>query len=543
MTVNPRVYQVLDEIQGAWRFRWIALATAAVLCAAGWVVVFSLPDSYGATANVLVDTRTALKPALEGLAVEQDVSVQLNYVRASLLADPQLRRIAALTGILSPAVVDPARQEEILSGLKNRIQLTVQPATEGGSPGGTTYGIFYKDTVRPRALQVVTVLLDTLVSETLGGKRAGAQNAQQFLETQIRDYEKRLRAAEDRLAAFKSRHLGQMPNEQGGYFAQLQHETQAVEDLRTKLLTAQTRRATLEGQLHGNAAVAATALPFSGVNGAPSAADTVSRIAEAQARLDDLELRFTDKHPDVIAARANLEELKQRRATEIEKLRQGDANAAAASGASANPVFQSIQLALNQVDVEISDLHAQLAQHEDKVKELKRVVDTAPQVEAEYQQLTRDYDVDKAQYTALLSNYQKARLGEQADSAGSVRFEVVQPPTVSYRPVSPRRGFLLAAVLLIALAAGTGLAYQLDRLRPVVVSTSGLKRLTGLANIAVVGQAFPTRTGILFRREMRHVSIAVACLLGAFIVEFLLSRAGVRLSVPALKQVVRSWVS
>ena len=60
-------------------------------------------------------------------------------------------------------------------------------------------------------------------------------------------------------------------------------------------------------------------------------------------------------------------------------------------------------------------------------------MNSAPQVEAEYQQLNRDYDVNKAQYTALLESYQKARLGERADNAGSVRFEVVLPPTA---PVS-----------------------------------------------------------------------------------------------------------
>ena len=37
----------------------------------------------------------------------------------------------------------------------------------------------------------------------MGGKREGSENAQKFLETQIKDYEQRLSAAEDKLAAFK----------------------------------------------------------------------------------------------------------------------------------------------------------------------------------------------------------------------------------------------------------------------------------------------------------------------------------------------------
>ncbi len=165
-------------MQGAWRFRWIAIAAATALATAGWLIVFALSDWYGAAAAVLVNTRTALTPALKDLAVEPDVSVQLNYVRESLLAGPQLRRIAQLTGMLAAAGADPARQEEVLSNLRKRIQLTVQNNAETGSSAGTSYGIHYQDTDRARALKVVNILLTTLVDETLGGKRQGAQNAQ-----------------------------------------------------------------------------------------------------------------------------------------------------------------------------------------------------------------------------------------------------------------------------------------------------------------------------------------------------------------------------
>jgi uncharacterized protein involved in exopolysaccharide biosynthesis len=254
--------------------------------------------------------------------------------------------------------------------------------------------------------------------------------------------------------------------------------------------------------------------------------------------LDELLLKYTDKHPDVIAARETLAELKTRRAAEIENLRKGDANAAATSGASANPVFQSIQLALNEVDVDIADARAQLVEHENKAHELRKLLDTAPQVEAEYAQLTRDYDVNKAQYTALLSNYEKARLGERAVNAGSVRFEIVQPPTVSFQPVSPARSRLLAGLLLAALGAGGALAYALAQLHPIVVSAGGLAQLTGLAVLGVVGPAFPSAARRSWRRQVWLVSTAVCVLFAACVAVIILSRSGLRLSVPALRAMV-----
>jgi polysaccharide chain length determinant protein (PEP-CTERM system associated) len=257
---------------------------------------------------------------------------------------------------------------------------------------------------------------------------------------------------------------------------------------------------------------------------------TMSRIKETQAKLDDLLLRFTDKHPDVIATRETLQELQRRRTAEIESLRRGDANAVAASGASSNPVFQSIQLALNQVDVEIASLRGQLVNHRDKAAELRQRLDTAPQVEAEYAQLTRDYDVNQTQYNALLSNYEKARLGEQADSAGSVRFEIVQPPTASYSPVFPRRVLFLGAVLAAAVLLGAAVAWLLALMRPVVGSAQSLMRLTGLPVLGVVSAAFPGRIRNEERRSVYRFAAGLGCLVFAFLVVVILSRAGLRLA-------------
>src|SRR5450755_5049062 len=103
------------------------------------------------------------------------------------------------------------------------------------STAGTIYIFHYLDGSRARALRVVETLLNTFVEQTLGGKRAGSEQAQEFLQTQIKDYEQRLSAAEDKLAAFKKKNVGLMPSEQGGYFAQLQREVDVAKKAESDL--------------------------------------------------------------------------------------------------------------------------------------------------------------------------------------------------------------------------------------------------------------------------------------------------------------------
>ena len=540
--MTPAFDHVFDEVRGAWRFRWIALITAFIVALIGWAVVFALPDRYEADARVFVDTRTALRPALQGLTIDQNVDAQINYVRQSLLEGPQLERIAKDAGVLPPTVTDERARARILNALSDRIVLGVFSAgTQGDerSTAGTIYTFHFTDGDRARSLRVVESLLNTFVVETLGGKREGSQQAQQFLETQIKDYEQRLSAAEDKLATFKKKNVGLMPSDQGGYFMQLQKEVDAAKKAESDLSVAMSRRDELAKQLHSDSVVSAAG--GSGVTGARGngGSDTLSRIQETQARLDELLLKYTDKHPDVIATRATLAELKQRRATELTNLQRGDASAIASSGAGNNPVYQSMQLELNKVDVEIAALRRELAQHQATVADLRQRLNSAPQVEAEYQQLNRDYDVNKAQYTALLESYQKARLGERADNAGSVRFEVVLPPTSPLVPVFPKRVLLLGLVWLVALGLGGAIAYGLHTLKPILSSVRAVNRLTAFPVLGAVSVAFPTAEKKKMWRHVWRISAATACLVVALGIALVLNWSGARLSIHAIQSLVK----
>lgn len=521
--------QAFGILRGVWRYRWTALSLAWVICAVAWAVILMMPDKYEARARVFVDPSTALKPVIQGLAIEQDVNAELNLVRQSLMSRPHLQKIIDLTG-LAPAAQTPEARAKAVEALGERIDIvSVSPAgSEAGSAPSKVYTISYQDTSRDRSIKVVQILLDSFMEGTLGGKRNGSLEAQAFVEGQIKEYETRLSEAEQRLAEFKKANVGMVPGDtQSDYFTRLQTEIDGVKKVQTQLGIAETRRAALQQQLRGEGPLAAgsAALNSGGrtANG-QGGDDTLSRIQETQAKLDELLLRFTDKHPDVIALRQNLAELKQRRAKEIEALKRGDAGAAAVTGASANPVYQSIQLQLNQADVEIAGLKGELSDHQQKVTELRRMVDTMPQVEAEFARLNRDYNVNKTQYTALVERLEKARLGEEAEEKGSVRFEIIDPPTADFHPVAPKRTLLLLGALLVALASGGAVAYLLTTLRPVFHTARQLGDMTGATILGVVTAIRGPEKQAQMRRQYVAYSVACSALFVALVIVVIVGR-------------------
>ncbi len=201
-------------------------------------MIFAHSRRYAAESKVLVNTRTALQPALEGLVVAPDVSGELDYVRQALLSGPQLSRFAQQVGLVPASGLTDKRRAAALSSFAKRVDITIdQGPSEGGQAGSATYGIMYTDVNQQRALALVKLLTSDLVNETLGGSEQGSEHAQEFLKSQIDAYEKRLQDAEDRLAAFKSQHFGLLPTRAGQLFQQLRagepgdrgHQDQAVD--------------------------------------------------------------------------------------------------------------------------------------------------------------------------------------------------------------------------------------------------------------------------------------------------------------------------
>src|SRR5580700_4789417 len=278
--MNAAVEFILEQLRGIWRFRWTAMLVAWIVCLVGWLVVLGMPDTYAAWARVFIDTRTRLSQVTQGIAVESNIATEAASVREALLGGPQLEKVARLA-IPNYANASPAQQSAIIEGLRTR--LLVDATGEQRNQPADLYTITYTDPDRRQARRVVDQLLRLFLANSLGGSQEGSEQAQQFLTAQIADYDKRLQAAEQRLADFKRENAGMVPGATGDYFTRLRGETDELEKDRLTLSLMQQKHDELQRQLTSDQ-------PLVGAGGAGSS-DTATQIRETQARLDELLLR------------------------------------------------------------------------------------------------------------------------------------------------------------------------------------------------------------------------------------------------------------
>lgn len=500
--------QLMAQLRGAWRFRWLAIGLAWAVALVGWLAVLSLPDSYQARAQVYVDTESVLKPLLSGLAVDTNVMNEVNMVGTVLLSRPNLEKVARDTDLYLRTST-PEAFDRLLQRLPAQIVLS-----DGGR--ANTFTLTYSDFDRTMAVRVVQRLLDTFVEGSLGMKRADSSGAQRFLEEQIRQYEKRLREAEARLADFKRQNVGLMPGETGDYYTRLQTGMQSLEELRAKFRLAMDRRAEQLRQLEGEEPTFGLVTSPSSRTGPVSPLD--ARIAEYERKLETLLVSYTEKHPEVIATRETIAALEaQKNSAQPQRAAAPEAADPARLALRAldiNPVYQGMKLALSQTEVELAELRSRIADQERAVSNLRQRVDTIPEVEAQLVRLNRDYEVNKAQHTALLQRLESARLSEEAEeSKEDMKFRIIEPATAPLQPAGPKRALFLSVVLCFGLGCGVALAILLNQLRPVFSSRAMLASVTGLPVIGAVSFVPVANVPAGLQREPILLAAATALLL------------------------------
>ncbi|MFQ3623818.1 MAG: XrtA system polysaccharide chain length determinant [Acetobacteraceae bacterium] len=457
-------------VVSSWRHRWKALLVAWILCLAGWAVVQRIPDQYRASARVYADVDAVLGAVLRNLAVDGSPQREVDLLIRTLLTRPNLERIIARTD-LDLRVASTADRERLIQELGRTIRIGTQ---RGRS---SVFSIEYTDTDPRLARDVVQAVVTLFMESATATDRQQLEQARTFIEQQIRNYEAQLRAVEQRRIEFRNRYFDLLPLEQGG-MSRLDSSRTRLATLRGELEDTRQRRNLLAAQLEEMQRAPARPRGGGGVD---------PRLAAAERTLRELQLRYTDEHPDVVNTRAIIAQLRSQGA------RGGGGGEAAGPGGQATSTAEQVRLRVVDLDGQIASLERQVEETATRVSRLEELLRTVPQVQNEFANLNRDYDVLQRNYQDLIARRESLQIaGAARREAERVRLEVIEPPVVPLKPVAPNRLLLLSGVLLGALGAGGALALLLGQLDSSFYSLRDLRQL-GLPVLGAVSSADPPR--------------------------------------------------
>lgn len=491
--MHELVEQLLSHLKAAWRYRWYAVVLAWIIALGGWIAVYLTPVRYEAFARVYVDTQSILRPLLSGLVVQPNVDQMVAMMSKTLVSRSNLEKVIRMAD-LDLALKSSEDREKLLVRLSK--DLNVQLA---GRDNNNMYAITYTDRNPQEAKRVVQSLLTIFIEGRPGDKRKDSDAAQRFIEEQLTGLSEKLVAAENAVTEFKRRNLGLLP---GGpdYYAQLVGARNDLSQAALDLKEAEDARDSTKKKLvekYGG----------EGVN-----PELSTRIQALEQKLDALRLNYTEQHPDIVALVRAIAQLKEQREAEA-KLGKSSAGAVG----STDPVYQQLSVSLATAEAKVASIKARVAEYGRRYERLKAAADRAPQVEAEYKQLTRDYDATKSSYANMLAKRESAQIsGDMAADASVIDFRVVDPPQVRVAPKALGRAVLMTLVLLGALAGGCGLAFLISQMRPTFNDERRLRELIGLQVLGTVVMSLSDAQKVRQRRGRIALLISVASLFTAY---------------------------
>ena len=465
--MNEQLTLIYGYLHGMWRFRWSALVITWIVAIIGCIFVFTLPNKYDVTATVYVDTSSVMKPLLKGLAPDMDTSDELAVMNRVLLSRENLLAVMRETD-MHLEVRNNEEKEEMVEELKRAIQLRGGSGGRGWNNRKNIYELSYTSKDGKRAYQVVSSLLNTMIEDTLTTSRTDTVTAQKFLDTQINEYEERLSAAEQRLADFKKENVGYMPDEKGNYYVRLQKAQDDVEATRSELKLAQQRYAELQKQLSGEKPL---------INSQTYTTSSAAKLKEYEEQLRQLQVSFTDKHPDVIELKTKIDSLRAREISDSDGYLDSTGSN---ESLEFNPVYQEMKVEANKAGVEVSTLKIELAEYENKVEKLKSAIDVIPEVEANLTRLNRDYEITRSRYLDLVERRESAKLAQSAgQSTSDIKFRVIDPPVIPTRASGPPRVLFLLAVLVVSFGAGLAWSFARFIIEPTYLDLKQVSEKTG----------------------------------------------------------------
>lgn len=460
--------QLFSHLKAAWRYRWYTVVFAWIIALGGWIAVYLTPDRYEAFARVHVDTQSMLRPLLTGLAVQPNVDQMVLLMTRTLVSRPNLEKVIRMAD-MAIGLNTPEDREQLITRLSK--ELVIQNTARENI---NIYTISYSDKNPEEAKRVVKALLSIFVEGSVGDKRKDSDLARHFIEEQLKGFSEKLVAAENSITEFKRRHMGLIPGEGRDYYARLVDAEAALSQATLELNETENSRDSIKKKLadkYGGKEVG------SGVN-----PEIDPRIRALEQKLDALRLNYTEQHPDIVAIVRAIAQLKEQKEAEA-KLEKPSASA----GESKDPVYQQLTVSLASAEAKVASIKARVAEYDRRLSGLKTSANAAPQVEAEYKQLTRDYDVIKSSYSTMLARRESADIsGDMAADSSLIDFRVIDPPQVRLLPKGPSRPLLMSLVLLAALGGGGGLAFVISQVTPTFNDERRLRAASGLPVLGTV---------------------------------------------------------
>ncbi|HFC46683.1 MAG TPA: hypothetical protein ENJ63_02245, partial [Dissulfuribacter thermophilus] len=210
-----------------------------------------------------------------------------------------------------------------------------------------------------------------------------------------------------------------------------------------------------------------------------------------RSELKQLLSKVTKKHPDVVRLEEEIKSLEEK----LAKLPK-DERMELAEDEPTNPAYINLKTQIKSAELELEGLRKKRQEFEKKWQEYVKRLEKMPEVERQYNDLMRDYEIATGKYREIMAKLTEAKQGEllEKTQAGE-RFTVIDSPQIPERPVKPNRPVIALIGFILGLGVGVGMAAIVESMDTTIRVPKDIKKVTGVPVLATIANVKNVKRG------------------------------------------------
>jgi len=424
------------------RRRWWILGASFCIPIAVVAVAMRLPDRYVSRATLLVvqqkvsqryvepDSTTTIPAAIQAIKLEV------------LSAGP-------LLGIIKDLGLYPSDKERSTPELlvdRMRQDVDIQPLeTAPGRIDFNALTISFTAGTPQLAQEVTSRLTSLFIEQNQRTRGEQATGTTQFLSSQLEAAKQRLAEQEQRLQAFKSSNLGELPEQQSVNLAALMDVRTRLNAVSLSLSQARQQQTFIQSSLNERLTRIEASL--------------YERLTRLQSERAQLLTRYTSRYPDVVEKDHEIEKAQAM----LDALKSGKPVAGEGAESPDEIALADIRKQAEANAAEIENFSKQQQKLNVESEQYQTRLNLTPVREQQLAAILRDYELFRQDYTSLLNKKIESQLTVSLEeNQQGQQFRLVDPPTLPVKPSSPKRLKICLGGMAGGILLGLVLAFLMD---------------------------------------------------------------------------------
>jgi len=455
---------------------WLILTSTVLLLGVGIALTFVIKPKYQSQTLILVEQQKVPEDYVKPV-VQEDLGARLGSMKEQILSRSRLEPIIKQFNLYGNG---KASMDDRVELTQKAIGVKPIPASQSshGMPG---FYLTFTAQDAVTAQQVCGEIESLFVSENLSARAQSAEGTTAFLKQQLEDSKRNLDEQDAKLAAFQERYFGRLPDQQQSNSNTLQALTTQLDAVTQSLNRQQQDVTFLQAMVSQQTHDLQSAEPTATAAADERKTQLKTLIAQRQA----LQALYTPDHPDVVEVSRKIADLQAEIARTSAE--QSPVQAAPAINRPDSPQLQQLKAQLRAAQQAMIDGKQEQARIEEQVRNYESRIESSPQVEEQYKQITRDHETALEFYNSLLKKMNESSMATALEQRQQgEQFHIQDAPNLPEAPIFPNRRVFAGAGFAAGLVFGLLLAGLFEYRDTSLRNERDVWAFTKLSTLAVI---------------------------------------------------------